>query len=375
MKSRAFENKYFKAYSHEDAQKFGFISNLQPEDEYGIRPAKPTFPGVALYTPNPPYSERQNWVGALVQIIPTNDNIVCSKMTTVQGNEASIEMICSSNDFVTPVMFTLANFFQENTMFTVSDGKTTLVKLILQGRSYTHLPGTTDGQEVLLADTGLNTSCVSDMAKRPASGSRYKITIARMSDDPGSFLRTFDDRDIINLMTLNTASPVNPPTFRADRYNQSEQLKLDVNRSYGTSKKMTTFCSGLVTDGPGEDVPDCSMPPLLRDCPTGNDTTSCASVVSNMKVGVGKYRGSTFDPMASYSVDIHFVRSLTDSFVPKLILCRGSSMFFCPHGTHHLSNLLDLVSAVEKMGCDCVADDARKFVCLKKLTHMLREAK
>ena len=366
MKSRAFENKYFKAYSHEDAQKFGFISNLQPEDEYGICPAKPTFPGVALYTPNPLSSQRKNWVGALAQIIPTNDNIVCSKMTNVQGNEASIEMICSPNDFVTPVMFTLANFFNENTLFTVSDGKITLVELIIQGRSYIHLPGTTDGQEVLLADTGLNTSCVSDMAKRPASGSRYKITIARMSDDPGSFLRTFDDRDIINLMTLNTASPVN-------RYNQSEQLKLDVNRSYGTSKKMTTFCSGLVTAGPGEDVTDRPMPPLLRDCPPGDDKTSCASVVGNKKVDVGKYRQSTFDPLASYSVDIYFVRSLTDSFVPKLILCRGSSMFFCPHGTHHLSNLLDLVSAVEKMGCDCVADDARKFVCLKKLTHILRE--
>lgn len=381
---RAVDNKHFKLYSHEEAEKCGFISKLNQEQD-GICLSTPNYPGVALYTTSPLSPEKKKCVGALVQIIPADESVVYSEITAVRGREVTFNMICTTKDTTTPVRFLLGNFFHDKTMFTITDGKNNLVELIIAGQSYTKLPGTIDGKEVLLADTGLKASSVGDMGKRPASGISYKITIGRKTEDPSAYLGTFDNNSL-PLMTLNT--PPQPlkkwPSFPPPAYKQ---------RPCSSKGGMTAVCSGLSTDGlrradlagndlmtDGEDVTDGAGPPSLQSDGGAHfqegEISSCVSLVSNMTVESGKYGRRCFQPTATYTLDVHFGKSLytppepvLKAFVPELILCGGGRIFICPHGAHDLSS--DLVNIVEQMDCECVADDARKFACLKILTNML----
>ena len=285
MKSADVNDEDFKLFSHENAEKFGFISKLQAEDQNGICLAETNYPGVALYTSNPLSSEPNEGVGALVQIIPTSDNYVYSKITKVRGTEVSIEMIfkSKSKDFSSSVKFMLGNFCHDKTLFTITgEDKTTLVERIIDGRSYTQLSGTPEGKELLLADSGLDTSCVSDMTKQPASGIKYNISIARMSEDPAAYLRTFGDRDIVHLNTLNTTTPSALSPSRLLSVDPWQQLHPDINETTGKmTGDMTGFCSSLMTDGPGgaevigrdlstdgpgEAVTEGPMPSLQREC-------------------------------------------------------------------------------------------------------------
>lgn len=390
----ATDDKLFKLYSHEEAEKCGFVSKLCPEHN-GIHLSTPNYPGVALYATNPLYPENKA-VGALVQIIPADNAVVYSEITAVQEKEVTVNMICTTKDTPTPVRFLLGNFFSDDTLFTITDGKNNLVDLIVKGRSYTKLPGTTEGKEVLLSDTGLKTSSEGDRKKRPTSGTSYKIAFKRLTKDARAFLSTFDNNDVVPLMTLKTPPLFSPPPVwpfpaykQQTEINQQQRLYPAINGGYGKNREMTAKL--------GEEVPDCAGCSLQRDCAGSGagfagEISSCASIVNNTSVDSMEYDRRYFKPMASYSVDVYFGKSLyippepvvpstkslytppepvapSTLFVPKLILCRGGKAFICPHGAHNLCG--GPVNIVERMNCECVADDSRKFACAKMLTNML----
>jgi len=348
----------FKIYSHERAAVAGFYTSLKPNSD-GSATATPAYPGVALYTVNPKTGKKA--AEALVQIIPADTTVVYSNVVVsgAKKDELTINMNCHSKDSSTPVRFLLGNLSDDATRFTITDGKTTIIDLVVNPRSYSKLPGTDGGKEVILADSGLACEDASQQGCRPATGTCYTITIGKPRAETRGVMGTFDN-SALNLHSIT------PPPIR--------------QRPYGL---LLAQC-----DGPGGDE-QCDGPGFGEDVcdgPGGGMTpTSCVSAVTDRHVDKCAYRVVDFKSEVVFAVKIYFAKTLyvapepvvepvdatVETTMPQFVVCGGSDMFFCQHEVHLLKS--DPETTVNAITCPCIYSTATREYALRSVILMMME--
>ena len=342
----AFNDRSFKMYSHHEAVDMGFFSNLTRYQDGGAV-ATPLYPGVALITVDPKSGRKA--AEAIVQIIPADKNVVYCHLSST-NKELTINMYCQTKDSTTPVRFLLGNLSNEKTLFGIKDGRTSIIDLLVSPRSYSKIPGTDYGKEVILGDTGLRTSDPSEQMARPSTGTCYTITISKPTPQTKGFMQTFDTTTAIVLHSI------------------SRQNELQVDGPEET------------TDGVGQSTVDNFRTLEAR---TGENipttySTSCASTVTTNKVDSRIYTRVTFTTEVIFGLNVFFTK--TKYVCPKpepppepintsLVLCGGNEMFFCPHGAYPLGK--NATVAISTMQCACVDTDDKYKRALSAITMMM----
>lgn len=322
----------FKMSSHREAADKGFFTSMSVHRD-GRATAKPSYPGVALMTLN--LFTGKKAAEAMVQIIPDDKNVVYSDMLISGANkdEITMNLTCSTKDSSTPVRFLLGNFSNDKTRFSISDGHNEMVNLVVSPNSYSKLPGTDKGKEVIIGDTGLATSNAAQQSARPSSGTCYTITIGKPRVETMGYLVTFDNSNAIDLLPL-------PP------------------QTDGPTSACSNIRDNVMQTDSGDDVADCS---------------SCVSAISNNAVAAKQYNILYFISKAIFSTKIYFTKTLCVppkpvTVHPNFTMCGGSEMFFCPHNVHTLNETpMHIVSA---MACPCVDTAAKRGAAMDMVTIM-----
>jgi hypothetical protein len=347
----------FKITSHEDAYHKGFFSGMTFH-RGGSATATPNYPGVALMTVNPLTGKKA--AEALVQIIPADKNVVyCDVVASgANGDEVTINMTCLSKQSSTPVRFLLGNLSDEKTRFSISDGRNTMIDLVVSANSYSKIPGTDKGKEVILGDTRLESSSASQQNNRPATGTHYTIKIGKQISETKGYMATFDNSTKIDLHSMKGArvSPVSTSACSVvSRGPPSGVIFFGMACAKGGEEE------NLETDGGDSD---------------DGESTSCASAVTSTVVGTHEYASTAFTSEVIFSQNIFFTKTLyvppkpvdVEPIYPQLTKCGGGQIFFCPHGTHQLKN--NPSDNIASMNCPCVDSDNKKRGALTILKMM-----
>lgn len=349
----------FKMYNHFDAANNGFFTGMTVIQDDGSATVKPSYPGVALMTVNPRTGKKA--AEALVQIIPADENVVYSDVVTsgLHGDEITINMNCKNKNSTTPVRFLLGNFSNDKTLFSISDGRNSIIDLVVNPSSYSKLPGTDRGNEVILGDTGLQICSGAQQRARPSTGTCYTIKIGKPRAETKGYLDTFDNTKTMNLHPVQYASLTS---------------KGQLQPAGPTSACSTVRTSGLQTDGCGDsgydsdegEVPDCA-------------STSCVSAVTSTNVGARQYSSVDFTSKVTFEVKIFFtktqyvapkpVKPPSPPAYPNFTMCGGGKMFFCPHGAHEMGT--NPVVAASTMKCPCVDTPTKRDAAMNLLTIMM----
>ena len=381
-----YDDKLYKFYSHKNAEKNGFITGLISHGA-GLCSAKSNFPGVALYTSDIESNYTSRCIGAFVMIIPADSTVVYSEFTLVKTENVTLKIVSTDTSKETPVRFLLGNFFSNDTLFQVSCGKNKLINLIVPAMSYCKIPGTQDGHELVLSDTGISAN-----SKQMLAASEHTITISRSTDDPSACIGTFDRNDksitlldtrkikfaIENKLEIDEVDGSGKTTgagaeYKARDWSLPGDLQAD---GPGAGKKGGGDSAGLgeeATDGLGHGLQKLAISDRLNAVGVDeNNLTNCVSVITDKTVECKTYQKSYFNLAASYSIDVYFGKAeyRPATFDPELVFLPGGERFVCPCGKVH-RRLQDAVLTVENMDCDCVTTDAKKYICVKKIVTML----
>lgn len=342
----------FKVHSHRGAESKGFFTSMKHYPD-GSATATPVYPGVALYTVDPTTGKKA--AEALVQIIFADTNVVYSNVIVAGANkdELTINMNCLSKDSSTPMRFLLGNLSDDETRFTIADGGRSIIDLVVNPRSYSKIPGTDKGQEVILADTGLASGDAFQQGCRPISGTCYTITIGKPRAETRGYMRTFDDNAAINLHSLTPGHP------------------------FGGGGRCVrggeTVADGLQCDGDDSDDDEVADGPGGAMAPT-----SCVFAVTDNLVGKRNYSQVDYNSKVVFAATIYFSKTLYVApepaqkpavEPPQFVVCGGSEVFFCPHNSYQL--LVNPVATVDKMNCPCVNTLAAREAALNSVMMMM----